>query len=67
MGDKSSVVEDQKPDDAHYKCPYCQRHFGTMDDLTLHVVTRHSSQRGLPDEVAKQVKRIREAEKDNES
>jgi len=24
------------------KCPYCQRRFRTQDELTLHIVTRHT-------------------------
>lgn len=24
------------------KCPYCQRRFHTPDELTLHIVTRHT-------------------------
>ena len=28
--------------DKNMKCPYCQRRFQTPDDLTLHIVTRHT-------------------------
>lgn len=28
--------------DRDMKCPYCQRRFQTPDDLTLHIVTRHT-------------------------
>jgi hypothetical protein len=28
------------------QCPYCNRYFATQDELTLHIVTRHT-QTGL--------------------
>jgi hypothetical protein len=28
--------------DAPVTCPYCQRRFDKLDQLTLHVVTRHT-------------------------
>lgn len=29
------------------KCPYCQRSFASQDDLTLHIVTRHTHSGGV--------------------
>jgi len=27
---------------AEVKCPYCQRQFHSQDELTLHIVTKHT-------------------------
>ncbi len=33
----------EKPSSQHNPvCPYCRRHFETQDELTLHIVTRHT-------------------------
>jgi hypothetical protein len=36
--------KDEKPiHKEETRCPYCQRHFQTQDELTLHIVTRHTN------------------------
>ncbi|MBL8162835.1 MAG: hypothetical protein JNJ61_12680 [Anaerolineae bacterium] len=45
MVDSRNATEKQKQQE--HRCPYCQREFKTLDDLTLHVVTRHT-QTGIP-------------------
>ncbi len=32
----------EKPEKKGAQCPYCQRTFVSQDELTLHIVTRHT-------------------------
>ncbi|MBI5669144.1 MAG: hypothetical protein HZC41_14160 [Chloroflexi bacterium] len=38
----SQLPEEKATKSETPQCPYCQRHFRTLDDLTFHIVTRHT-------------------------
>jgi hypothetical protein len=43
MDEKTASSADiEKPEKKGAQCPYCQRTFVSQDELTLHIVTRHT-------------------------
>ena len=43
----TSILNDDKRREETVRCPFCQRRFETPNELTLHIVTRHT-QSGIP-------------------
>ncbi len=43
LSEKNNAQPNQNSkSEANPACPYCQRRFHNMDELTLHIVTRHT-------------------------